>query len=63
MNTEPPIKKSLLRAAKGARNPNFQVFITHASHVCSQHSFGLPLKIYGMHRTLFDHARLDHCHS
>ena len=40
MNTEPPIKKkSLLRAAKGARNPNFQVVMTHASHVCSQHSF------------------------
>ena len=31
-----------LRATRGARNPNLQVVITHASHVCSQHSFGLP---------------------
>ena len=46
----------LLRATKGARDPNLQVVITYASHVCSQHSFGLPLRIYGMH---FDHARLD----
>ena len=25
----------------------------------SQHSFGLPLRMYGMHGTQFDHARLD----
>ena len=31
--------------------------ITHASHVCSQHSFGLPLRKNGMHRTQFEHAR------
>ena len=42
-------------ATRGARNPNLQVFITHASHVCSRHSFGLPLKMNGMHRTQFDH--------
>ena len=48
-----------LRATRGARNPNLQVFITHALHVCSQHSFGLPLRMYGMHRTHFDHGRLD----
>ena len=36
-----------------------QVVITHASHVCSQLSFGLPLKMNGMHRTQFDHVRLD----
>ena len=36
-----------------------QVDITHASHVCSQHLFGLPLRMNGMHRTQFDHARLD----
>ena len=42
-----------------ARNPNLQVVITHASHVCSQHSFGLPLRMYGMHRTHFDRARFD----
>ena len=49
----------ILRATRGARNPNLQVVITRASHVCSQHSFGLPLRINGMHRTQFDHARLD----
>ena len=29
--------------------------ITHASHVCSQHSFGLRMN--GMHRPQFDPAR------
>ena len=33
--------------------------ITHASHVCSQNSFVLPLRMNGMHRTGFDHVRLD----
>ena len=28
----------LLRATRGARNPNLQFVITHASYVCSQHS-------------------------
>ena len=32
--------------------------ITHASHVCSQYLFGLPLRMDRMHRTQFDHARL-----
>ena len=41
---------TLLRAARGARNPNLQVLITHASHVCGQHSFG-PLRMNGMHKT------------
>ena len=27
----------------------------HAMHVCSRHLFGLPLRMYGMHRTRFDH--------
>ena len=49
----------LLRAARAVYNPNVQVIIRHASHVCSQHSFGLPLRMYGMHRTHFDHAYLD----
>ena len=49
----------LLRATRGACNPNLQAVIRHASHVCSQHSFGLPLRMYGMHRTHFDHAYLD----
>ena len=48
---------TLLQATRGARNPNLQVVITHASHVCNQHSFGLPLRMNGMHRTQFDHAR------
>ena len=42
-----------------AHNPNLQVVITHASHVCDQHSFGFPLRMNGMHRTQFDHARFD----
>ena len=49
----------LLRATRGARNPNVKVVITHASHVCSQLSFGPPLRMNGMHRTQFDHVRLD----
>ena len=48
-----------LRATRGAGNPNVKVVITHASHVCSQLSFGLPLRMNGMHRTQFDHVRLD----
>ena len=37
-----------LRATRGAHNPNLQVVITHASwlHVCSQHSFEVPLRMY-----------------
>ena len=34
-----------------ARNLNLQVVITHASHVCSQHLFGLLLRVDGMRRT------------
>ena len=49
-----------LRATRGACNPNLQVVTTHASHVCSQHSFGLPLRMNGMHRRQFDHARFDY---
>ena len=48
-----------LRETKGARNPNLQVVITHALQVCSQHSFGPPLRMNGMDRTQFDHACLD----
>ena len=36
---------SSLWAARGARNPNLQVAITHVLHVCSQHSFGLALNL------------------
>ena len=35
-----------------ARNPNLQVVITYASHVCSQHSFGLPLRMEANERSL-----------
>ena len=48
-----------LRATKGARNPILHVLITHASHVCSQHSFVLPLLRNEKHKTLFDHVCLD----
>ena len=51
--------KALLRATRGVYNPYLQVVITHASHVCNQHSFGLPLRMNGMYRTQFDHARMD----
>ena len=33
----------LVRATRGVRNTNLQVAITHAWHVCSQHSFGFPI--------------------
>ena len=33
---------------------------SHSSHVCSQLSFGLPLRINGMHRTQFGHPCRDH---
>ena len=48
-----------LRATRGACNPNLQVVITHVLHVRSQHSFGLPLRMNGMHKTQFDLAHLD----
>ena len=52
----------LLREARAsyALCTNLQVVITHASHVSRQHSFGLLLRMYGMHGAHFDHARLDH---
>ena len=34
-----------MRTTRGAHNPYHQVAITHAQHVRSQHSFGLPLRI------------------
>ena len=49
----------LLRATRGARNPNLLAVFTHASHVCCQHLFGLPLRTNGMHWTQFDHACFD----
>ena len=49
----------LLRATRGARNPNLLAVFTHASPVCCQHLFGLPLRMNGMHWTQFDHACFD----
>ena len=49
----------LLRVTKGARNPHFQVVVAHVSLVCSQDSFGPPLRMYGRHRMQFDNERLD----
>ena len=51
--------RELLRATRGARNPNLQVVITHASHVCSQYSFGLLLRMNRIHKTQFGHARFN----
>ena len=48
-----------LWARRGARNPNLQVFITHASYVCSQHLFGPPLWMNGMHIMQFGQTCLD----
>lgn len=42
----------LLQSTGGPRNPNFQVVVMHASHVytvASMHSFGLPLRMNGIH--------------
>ena len=36
-----------LRTTRGARSPYHQVAITYAQHVCSQQSFGRPLRING----------------
>ena len=52
-------KYVLLQAPLVACNPNLQVVIMHASRVCSQYLFGLPLRMNRMHIMQFDHARLD----
>ena len=52
-------RKIKLRATRGARNPNLKVVITHASQVCSQHSFGLSLRMNETHTAQFEHAHLD----
>ena len=46
----------------GARNPNLQVVITHASRVCSHHSFGLPLitRVCIFYTSHSDRACSDH---
>ena len=51
--------KDLLQVTIEAHNPNLQVFIMDASHVCSQLVFGLPQRLNGVHRTQFGLASLD----
>ena len=48
-----------LQVKRGADKPKFQVVIMHALYVCSQHAFGLPLRMNGMHRMQLDHLHLD----
>ena len=38
-----------MQATREALNPNLQVIIAHASHVRSQHSFGLLLNEWNAH--------------
>ena len=54
----------LMRVKKGCtfrwdHKCGFFFVITHESRVCSQHSFGLPLRMNGMHKLQFDRARFD----
>ena len=51
--------RTSLQATRGACNPNLQLVNLHASHVCSQHLFGLPLRMNGMHSMRFDDSHLD----
>ena len=51
--------EKFLWGTRGTYNPNFQVVIMHALHVWSQHLFGLPVRMYGMHRTQFDDSRCN----
>ena len=46
-----------LWAKIGAQTPNLQGAITHTWHVCSQHSFGLPLRVNGEHKTQVTRSR------
>ena len=39
--------------------PAKSLVITHASHVCSQHLFGPPLRMNRIYRTQFEHARFN----
>ena len=53
-------KRFNLRSLSPAlRNLCLLLVITHAPQVCSQLSSGLLLRMDGLHRTQFDHARLD----
>ena len=52
-------KYVLLQVPLVAHNPNLQVVIMNAFHVCSQHLFGFPLRMNGIYITQFDQACLD----
>ena len=56
------ILQLLLWPNRKAGNPNLQVAVMHVWHVCSQHLFGLPLRLYRMHRTQSDHAHVTFSH-
>ena len=49
-----------LRATRGARNPNLQVSLRMRRKYVASISFGLPLRMNGMHRTQFDHVCFDY---
>ena len=52
----------LLRATRGACNPNLNVAIEHARHACRMmlgRFCGLPLRMNGMNSTQFDHVHLS----
>ena len=51
-------KYFLVRATRAALQ-NLLFVITHASHVCSQHLFGPPLRMNRIYRTQFEHARFN----
>ena len=52
MRKRPVVVSLFFRATTGANNPNLHVFSTHASHVCSQHSFGL-IRVDFQYRVIF----------
>lgn len=43
----------------GSTRPNLQVALTHVRQIYSQHSFGLPLGMNGIHRMQSGHARMN----
>ena len=49
------LHNDFLMVTRGARNPNLQGVITHVLHLCSQDSFGFPLRMNGMLKMQFDH--------
>ena len=43
----------------GSTGPNLQVAVTHVRQIYSQHSFGLPRTMKGMHRMQSGHVRMN----